>query len=104
MAVTAKAVDLSVDLGFLKLRNPVLTASGTFGYGLEFKPFMDLAALGGIVVKGLYYDPREGNSPPRLVETASGLINAIGLQGVGVEKFAAETLPELRAADTAIIV
>ncbi len=96
--------DLSVDLGFLKLRNPVLTASGTFGYGLEFKPFMDLASLGGIVVKGLYYDPREGNAPPRLVETAGGLINAIGLQGIGVERFAAEVLPELRAADTAIIV
>jgi dihydroorotate dehydrogenase (NAD+) catalytic subunit len=96
--------DLSVDLGFLKLRNPVLTASGTFGYGLEFAPFMDLAAVGGIVVKGLYYGPREGNPPPRLVETASGLINAIGLQGVGVEKFAAEILPELRQADTAVIV
>jgi hypothetical protein len=77
--------DLSVDLGFLKLRNPVLTASGTFGYGLEFDPFLDLSAIGGLVVKGLYYGPREGNPPPRLVETASGLINAIGLPGVGVE-------------------
>jgi len=96
--------DLSVDLGFLKLRNPVLTASGTFGYGLEFAPFMDLAALGGIVVKGLYYGPREGNPPPRLVETASGLINAIGLQGVGVEAFVAEVLPELRKIDTAVII
>ena len=72
--------DLSCDLGFLKLRNPVLTASGTFGYGLEFAPFIDLNRLGGIVVKGLYYGPREGNPPPRLVETASGLINAIGLR------------------------
>jgi dihydroorotate dehydrogenase (NAD+) catalytic subunit len=63
--------DLSVDLGFLKLRNPVLTASGTFGYGLEFAPFIDLNRLGGIVVKGLYYGPREGNPPPRLVETAA---------------------------------
>jgi dihydroorotate dehydrogenase (NAD+) catalytic subunit len=96
--------DLTVDLGFLKLRNPVLTASGTFGYGLEFKPFMALASLGGIVVKGLYYGPREGNPPPRLVETASGLINAIGLQGVGVEKFCAEVLPELRGLGTAILV
>jgi dihydroorotate dehydrogenase (NAD+) catalytic subunit len=94
--------DLSVDLGFLKLRNPVLTASGTFGYGIEFKPFLDLAGLGGIVVKGLYYGPREGNPPPRLVETAGGLINAIGLQGVGVEKFAAEILPELRAAGASV--
>jgi len=88
--------DLAIDLGFLKLRNPVLTASGTFGYGLELLPFLDLAALGGIVVKGLYYGPREGNPPPRLAETASGLSNAIGLPGVGVEHFAAEVLPELR--------
>jgi len=88
--------DLAVDLGFLKLRNPVLAASGTFGYGTEFAPFLDLSSLGGIVVKGLYYGPREGNPPPRLVETASGLLNAIGLQGIGVEAFAAEILPELR--------
>ena len=79
--------DLCADLGFLRLRNPVLTASGTFGYGTEFLPFLDLSAVGGIVVKGLYFGPREGNPPPRLVETASGLINAIGLQGVGVERF-----------------
>jgi dihydroorotate dehydrogenase (NAD+) catalytic subunit len=96
--------DLTADLGFLKLRNPVLAASGTFGYGLEFAPLMDLAAIGGIVVKGLYYGPREGNPPPRLVETASGLINAIGLQGVGVEAFAAEILPKLCGIDTALIV
>ena len=96
--------DLTTDLGFLKLRNPVLAASGTFGYGPEFMPFMDLAAIGGIVVKGLYYAPREGNPPPRLVETSAGLINAIGLQGVGVEKFAAEVLPGLRTVDTAVIV
>jgi dihydroorotate dehydrogenase (NAD+) catalytic subunit len=104
MAVTARAVDLTADLGFLKLRNPVLTASGTFGYGLEFGPYLDLARLGGLVVKGLYYHPRPGNPPPRLVETASGLINAIGLQGVGVEAFAAKVLPELRLIDTAVIV
>jgi dihydroorotate dehydrogenase (NAD+) catalytic subunit len=96
--------DLVTDLGFLKLRNPVLAASGTFGYGPEFAPFMDLAGIGGIVVKGLYYAPREGNPPPRLVETSAGLINAIGLQGVGVEAFAAEVLPGLRAIDTAVIV
>ncbi len=104
MAVTPRTVDLGVDLGFLKLRNPVLTASGTFGYGLEFEPYLDLARLGGIVVKGLYYGPREGNPPPRLVETASGLINAIGLQGVGVEAFARKALPKLREIDTAVIV
>jgi len=96
--------DQTIDLGFLKLRNPVLTASGTFGYGREFAPFMDLEKIGGIVVKGLYYGPREGNPPPRLVETTGGLINAIGLQGVGVEKFAADILPDLRKIDVAVFV
>ena len=102
--VVEKPVDLRVAVGPLELRNPVLTASGTFGYGLEFAPYMDLARLGGIVVKGLYYGPREGNPPPRLVETPSGLINAIGLQGVGVEAFAEKVLPKLRAVATAVIV
>ena len=97
-------IDLSVDLGFLKLKNPVLTASGTFGYGVEFTPFVDLHKLGGFVVKGLYFDPRPGNPPPRLVETASGLINAIGLQGIGVKRFSEEILPQLRNFDTALIV
>ena len=104
MALTAKTVDLSVDLGFLTLKNPVLAASGTFGYGLEFEPYLDLEKLGGFVVKGLYYGPREGNPPPRLVETPSGLINAIGLQGIGVEAFAAKVLPKLRRLRTAVIV
>src|SRR4030042_6597891 len=97
-------VDLSVDLGFLKLKNPVLAASGTFGYGLEFAPYLDLEELGGFVVKGLYYGPREGNPPPRLVETPSGLINAIGLQGIGVEAFVAKILPKLKHHDTSVIV
>jgi dihydroorotate dehydrogenase (NAD+) catalytic subunit len=96
--------DLGIDLGFLKLKNPVLTASGTFGYGLEFEPYLSLAGLGGIVVKGLYFEPREGNPPPRLVETPSGLINAIGLQGVGVKDFARKVLPKLKGLDTAVIV
>ncbi len=96
--------DLGIDLGFLKLKNPVLTASGTFGYGLEFEPYIDLSSLGGFVVKGLYYEPREGNPPPRLVETPSGLINAIGLQGVGIKVFAEKILPRLRKCDTAVIV
>ncbi len=104
MAVTAKGVDLTADLGFLKLRNPVLAASGTFGYGLEFGPYLDLEKLGGFVVKGLYFKPREGNPPPRLAETAGGLINAIGLQGVGVEAFAEKVLPRLRGLGTAVVV
>jgi dihydroorotate dehydrogenase (NAD+) catalytic subunit len=96
--------DLTMGLGFLKLKNPVLAASGTFGYGLEFEPYLGLAELGGIVVKGLYLNPREGNPPPRLVETPSGLINAIGLQGVGVKAFAEKVLPRLRGLDAAVIV
>jgi dihydroorotate dehydrogenase (NAD+) catalytic subunit len=99
-----KMADLTMDLGFLKLKNPVLAASGTFGYGLEFEPYLGLAELGGFVVKGLYLDPREGNPPPRLVETPSGLINAIGLQGVGVKAFAEKVLPRLRGLDAAVIV
>jgi len=97
-------IDLSVDMGFLRLKNPVLTASGTFGYGMEFAPFLDLNKLGGFVVKGLYFNPRAGNPPPRLVETASGLINAIGLQGIGVKRFSEEILPRLQEFDTALIV
>jgi len=97
-------IDLSVDMGFLRLKNPVLTASGTFGYGVEFTPFVDLNKLGGFVVKGLYFDPRPGNPPPRLVETAGGLINAIGLQGIGVKRFSEEILPRLKEFDTALIV
>jgi dihydroorotate dehydrogenase (NAD+) catalytic subunit len=96
--------DLTVDLGFLRLRNPVLAASGTFGYGLEFKPFVDLNKLGGIVVKGLYFNPRPGNPPPRLAESASGLINSIGLQGIGVRAFCEKILPQLQGLRTPIIV
>ncbi len=96
--------DLSTDLGFLTLKNPVIAASGTFGYGPEFEPFLDLGKIGGFVVKGLYPEPREGNPPPRLVETASGLINAIGLPGVGVRAFAEEILPQIRGYGTAVIV
>jgi dihydroorotate dehydrogenase (NAD+) catalytic subunit len=96
--------DLSVDLGFMKLRNPVIAASGTFGYGLEFKPFVNLNRLGGIVVKGLYFEPRAGNPPPRLAETASGLINAIGLQGIGVRAFCDKVLPKLARVKAPIIV
>jgi len=96
--------DLSVDLGFMRLKNPVIAASGTFGYGLEFQPFIDLNSLGGYVVKGIYSRPRPGNPPPRLAETASGLINAIGLPGIGMEGFALEILPKLREIEAALIV
>ena len=97
-------IDLSIDLGFIKLRNPVIASSGTFGYGLEFSSFFDLNRLGGFVVKGLYFSPREGNPPPRLVETSSGLLNAIGLPGIGVRKFAEEILPQLQKYQTAVII
>jgi dihydroorotate dehydrogenase (NAD+) catalytic subunit len=99
-----ESVDLSVDLGFLKLSNPVLAASGTFGYGLEFKPFVDLNKLGGVIVKGLYFNPRPGNPPPRLAESPSGLINSIGLQGIGVQAFCEKVLPQLQVFRTPIIV
>jgi dihydroorotate dehydrogenase (NAD+) catalytic subunit len=80
----------------------VITASGTFGYGEEFSDLIDLNRLGGLVVKGLSVTPMEGATPPRLHETASGMLNAIGLQNVGVERFVAEKLPRLRRYDTAI--
>ncbi len=97
-------VDLSVNLGFIKLKNPILTASGTFGYGLEFSSFFDLSILGGIITKGIFMNPKEGNPPPRIWETSSGMLNSIGLQGIGVERFAREILPELRKFNTHIIV
>ncbi|HNX96308.1 MAG TPA: dihydroorotate dehydrogenase [Candidatus Aminicenantes bacterium] len=80
--------DLSVDLGFIRLKNPVLTASGTFGYGEEYRPFFPLEELGGIVLKGIYLAPRPGNPPPRLHETPAGLLNSIGLAGPGVVELA----------------
>jgi dihydroorotate dehydrogenase (NAD+) catalytic subunit len=87
--------DLSVRLGRLALKNPIATASGTYGYGLEFAEFVDLAKLGAISVKGLSLRPCHGNPPPRICETDAGMLNAIGLQNVGVETFLAEKLPEL---------
>ncbi|MCJ7582412.1 MAG: dihydroorotate dehydrogenase [Candidatus Aminicenantes bacterium] len=97
-------IDLSVDLGFIRLKNPVIAASGTFGYGLEFAPFINLNEIGGFVVKGLYAQPRPGNPPPRLAETSSGLINAIGLPGIGMKKFTEEILPQLKKYKTALFV
>jgi dihydroorotate dehydrogenase (NAD+) catalytic subunit len=94
---------LQVRLGPLTLKNPVITASGTFGYGTEFLPFLDLGRLGGICVKGLSLRPRRGNPPPRTCETPAGMLNAIGLANVGVEAFISERLPALRVHDTAVI-
>lgn len=97
-------VDLSVNIGPLRLKNPVMTASGTFGYGEEYAEFVDLNRLGAIVVKGLSLKPKEGNPPPRIIETPSGMLNSIGLQNIGVERFIEEKLPFLRQFDTAVIV
>lgn len=88
-------VDTTVNLGGIKLRNPVLTASGTFGYGSEFAPFLDLRRIGGFVAKSLTLQPRQGNLPPRIAETPSGMLNAIGIENVGVEAFIAEKLPQI---------
>jgi dihydroorotate dehydrogenase (NAD+) catalytic subunit len=99
----ADAVDLSVQIGALRLRNPILAASGTFGYGLEFAHLVDLNRLGGFVTKGLSREPIEGAPAPRLCETPSGMLNAVGLQNVGVRAFVAEKLPVLRKYDTAVL-
>ena len=100
---SAVAVDLTVQVGAVRLRNPILAASGTFGYGVEFAHLVDLNRLGGIVVKGLSREPMEGAPPPRLCETPSGMLNAVGLQNIGVRAFVLEKLPVLRKYDTAII-
>ena len=99
----ADAVDLSVQIGALRLRNPILAASGTFGYGVEFAHLVDLNRLGGLVVKGLSREPIEGAPPPRLCETPSGMLNAVGLQNVGVRAFVAEKLPALRKYNTVVL-
>jgi dihydroorotate dehydrogenase (NAD+) catalytic subunit len=90
-----RAPDLSARVGTLSLKNPVMSASGTFGYGLEFAPFYDLSRLGALVVKGLSLQPSRGNPPQRIVETSAGMLNAIGLQNIGVERFIAEVAPRL---------
>jgi dihydroorotate dehydrogenase (NAD+) catalytic subunit len=89
-------MDLGVPIGSLRLKNPLIAASGCFGYGVEYAETVDLSALGAIVVKGLFLNEREGHPPPRIVETPSGMLNAIGLQGIGVHRFVRERLPELR--------
>jgi dihydroorotate dehydrogenase (NAD+) catalytic subunit len=89
-------MDLSVRIGSLTLANPFIAASGCFGYGVEYAGAIDLRTLGGVVSKGLFIKPREGHPPERIVETPSGMLNAIGLQGIGVHRYVAEKLPELR--------
>ena len=97
-------MSLAVELCGLTLKNPFIAASGTFGYGVEYEGLIDLATLGGIVSKGLYLEPRDGAPVPRIAETPSGLLNAIGLQGIGVHAFVKDVLPRLRAHDTALLV
>lgn len=96
--------DLKVNIGRLSLKNPVMTASGTFGYGLEFADFIDLSRLGGIIVKGTTLKPREGNPYPRMAETPSGMINAVGLQNKGVDYFVEHIYPQIKDLDTRILV
>jgi dihydroorotate dehydrogenase (NAD+) catalytic subunit len=97
-------MDLSVHIGSLTLKNPIIAASGCFGYGVEYADVVDLESLGGIAVKGLFLAEREGHPAPRIVETPAGMLNAIGLQGIGVRRFIDEKLPELRARKALVIV
>jgi len=94
--------DLKTDIGGIELRNPVMTASGTFGYAMEFEELVDLNRLGGIIVKGLSLEPSMGNKPPRIVETACGMLNAIGLENVGIKTFVKEKLPFLKKLSTPV--
>jgi len=100
---TKTSVNMAVNLGKLKLKNPVMTASGTFGYGEEYADYVDLNQLGAIVVKGLSLKPRLGNPPPRIMETAGGMLNAVGLQNIGVNAFIDEKLPFLKKYDVKVI-
>ena len=97
-------MDLSLNIGSLRLKNPLIAASGCFGYGVEYADVVDLSALGAVAVKGLFLSEREGHPPPRIVETPSGMLNAIGLQGIGVHRFIREKLPQLRERRAVVIV
>jgi dihydroorotate dehydrogenase (NAD+) catalytic subunit len=97
-------MDLSVRIGSLTLANPIVAASGCFGYGVEYANLIDLSSLGAVAVKGLFLSDREGHPAPRIVETPAGMLNAIGLQGIGVRRFVEEKLPELRARRATVIV
>lgn len=99
-----QGIDLAVNIGQLQLPNPIMTASGTFGYGSEFEPFADVTAIGAVVVKGISLKPRPGNPPPRIHETACGMLNAIGLENVGVEAFIKDKMPFLRERHCRVIV
>ncbi len=99
-----RKINLKVNIGRLKLKNPVMTASGTFGYGEEYAGFVDLNKLGAVVVKGLSLNPSRGNPTPRIVETPAGMLNAIGLQNIGIKAFIKDKLPFLRKYDTKVIV
>ncbi len=96
-------MNLSVNVGSIELKNPVMTASGTFGFGLEFSPYGDITSLGGIVVKGISLKPREGNPMPRIAETPCGMLNAIGIQNPGVDVFVNKILPTLPVSKTAVV-
>jgi dihydroorotate dehydrogenase (NAD+) catalytic subunit len=96
-------MSLAIEVAGLKLRNPLLAASGTLGYGLEVEGTADFARMGGLVLKGLFLEPRDGNPPPRIVETPAGLLNAIGLQGVGARHFVRELAPRLAQLDTLVL-
>ncbi|UCH80459.1 MAG: dihydroorotate dehydrogenase [Nitrospiraceae bacterium] len=100
----ANKPNLKVNIGKLTLKNPVMSASGTFGYGDEYAEFVDLSTLGAIVVKGLSLKPKQGNPPPRIAETPSGMLNAIGLQNIGIDNFIKKKMPFLRTCKTKVIV
>jgi len=103
--VTApRSPSLAVEVAGLRLKNPLIAASGTFGYGVEYEGLLELSTLGGLVSKGLYMEPRDGCATPRIAETPSGLLNAIGLQGVGVRAFVKDVMPRLARHDTAVLV
>src|SRR5690606_14998898 len=104
VAPTSAGVDLSVSLGRLQLRNPILTASGTFGYAREMQAFVDFSKLGGLLPKTVTQQPRAGNLPWRTVETTAGLLNAIGLDNDGIETFIDHHMPYLASLSTAIVV
>src|SRR5262249_35161338 len=97
-------MDLSVTIGSMRLKNPLIAASGCFGYGVEYADIVDLSSLGAVVSKGLFLKEREGHPAPRIVETPAGMLNAIGLQGIGAQRFIDEKLPELRARNATVIV